>query len=184
MMKMVQMAMTIVTGQKAQKRGKGRPSLSFGTVPLDLVDLWEAVTEKQIVSPKEPPKYPPPKYPKVQTRTAGLNQTPLSTPHTQSSQPSTEFVRLALQMIDPTITAAKARTAIRKVLFIRKLYVAAAGSQLSGRKAAAKRGLDVERLFADVGALNSKKKAHLKTMRSARRRTTGSASARILKKQI
>jgi hypothetical protein len=60
------------------------------------MDLWERLTGKKIVTPKD---HAPGKRSKA-----------------EAAQPSTEFVRLGLKMIDPKITVANTITLIKRAL--------------------------------------------------------------------
>ena len=93
----VAFAMRGITAPEAKPAGRSRPTLPYLMPTLRLMELWEMFSGSSVVSPKNFGK----KY-------------------TEAIQPSTEFVRLALTMIDPKVTAANAITSIRNALATNK----------------------------------------------------------------
>jgi|ERR1039458_2156155 hypothetical protein len=94
---MCQAAMKLATGQRVGRRVKGRPASIYTPVAVMLGVLWEKLTGKEIVTPKSRKKD------KDEVRP-------------ESPQISTQFVWLALQMVDPNIKLQQAETAIRNAL--------------------------------------------------------------------
>jgi hypothetical protein len=90
-------AVRAVTSTETKPRGRSRPTLPYQMPTFQLIDLWEALTGEPVATPKGTAK--------------GTDGRP-----DEAAQPSTEFVRLALKMIDPKITAANAVTSIKKAL--------------------------------------------------------------------
>jgi hypothetical protein len=78
---------------------RSRPRLPYRMPTWHLVNLWKTLTGQQVVTPKG-------------TSPRGEN--------VEAIQPSTEFVRLALKMIDPNVTTANVFTSIRTVLAAEK----------------------------------------------------------------
>jgi hypothetical protein len=90
----------IISSPEAKPDGRSRPTLPYQAPTADLIELWEELTGKPVVTPKGTAKG--------------------SKGEREALQPSTEFVRLALKMIDPKVTAANAITSIKKALSARK----------------------------------------------------------------
>ena len=66
------------------------------------MEIWERYTKSPVVAPKGGAK-----------GKKGAKE---------ASQPSTEFVRLCLKMIDPKVTVANTHTSIKNVLAVRRQY--------------------------------------------------------------
>lgn len=84
---------------EVKPRGRSRPPLLQFVPAVRMMDLWERLTGTAIVTPKGV--------------AAGKNIR-------EATQPSTEFVRLALKMIDPEITVKNAMTLITRALANKK----------------------------------------------------------------
>jgi hypothetical protein len=86
---------------ESKQAGRSRPKLPYLMPTLRFIELWEALTGAKVVAPKGVAK-----------------------DHGKDGkgaiQPSTEFIRLALKMIDPKITAANAITSIKNALAANK----------------------------------------------------------------
>ncbi|WP_342712896.1 hypothetical protein AAFG13_18235 [Bradyrhizobium sp. B124] len=94
---------------EARPSGRSRPRLPQFVPAVRLMDLWERLTRTKIVTPKSP--------------APGKNKP-------EAVQPSTEFVRLGLKMIDSEITAANTVTLIKRALTERRQNRAATFSEL------------------------------------------------------
>jgi hypothetical protein len=90
-------AMMLATAQKPGKRGRGRPPSIYVPLVIDLAVLWKELTGNVIVMPKSRRR-------DKQAIRPG------------SPQISTQFVWLALRLVDPKITLQQAETAIRNAL--------------------------------------------------------------------
>ena len=99
---MCQASMRVATRQRVGKLGKGRPSSIYTPVAVMVGVLWETLTGKTIVTPKS-------------RRADKVGIRP------ESPQTSTQFVWLALKMVDRNITLQQAETAIRNALPTLKL---------------------------------------------------------------
>jgi hypothetical protein len=103
-------AIQLGTGIVDRPRHRGRPSSPYVRHVLELMEAWEFVTAEQswkdspllIVKPIPTPKRLEVKDQKIVTK-----------------QPSTEFIRIALRMIDPNIKDAQVFTAIKNALSLR-----------------------------------------------------------------
>ena len=93
------LAIHVATYFEARPSGRSRPPLPQFVPAVQLMDLWERLTEKKVVTPKG---------------TAPGKSKP------EALQPSTEFVRLGLKMIDAKITVANTVTLIKRALAERK----------------------------------------------------------------
>jgi hypothetical protein len=96
-LKLLAVAMQSVTGQSLQKPGRGRPRSIYVSVAIELAILWEELTGSAIVTPKSR------RQDKAVLRPG-------------SPQPSTQFIWLAIQMVDPEVTLQKTETAIRSAM--------------------------------------------------------------------
>lgn len=96
-----------VTGVQA-RRGRGRPSSTYVSEAKELIDFFEKVTGKHAGFPKQSVEKK-----KGQQRKQKIRY---NNPAAPSFQGSTEFVRQALQQIDPKITLAKTISSIRSAL--------------------------------------------------------------------
>lgn len=96
-------------------KGKGRPGDNHYLPANELMNLWEEITGKRVVTPRAPakPKKGPIAYAGANERKKGKSR---------KIQDSTEFVQIGLSMVDSTITPAEARTAIRSALQTRKEF--------------------------------------------------------------
>ena len=79
---------------------KGRPPVPYVLAAYELIELWEALTGRKAVYPKGSAK--------------GEDD------ECEAVQPSTEFIRLALKMIDPDVTNAQVITCLKHVFDINK----------------------------------------------------------------
>jgi hypothetical protein len=100
MMQLFSKALQLSTLEPFEQQGRGRPRVKYVPAAYDLVDLWERLTGQKAVYPKGSAK-----------GKGGLYE---------AVQPSSEFIRLALQMIDPDITNAQAITCLKYVFSINK----------------------------------------------------------------
>jgi hypothetical protein len=89
-----------------QPRGRGDKQAYYFVPTVPLIELWESVAGKKVPTPKKIPE----------ASHGGKKQTFIS------KQPSTEFIRIALRMIDPTITDAQVFTAIKRALKMNELF--------------------------------------------------------------
>jgi hypothetical protein len=89
----LQTGLMFTTAHERKRPGRSRPNLPYVTATLDLVELWQKLTGTKVVSPRGSSK-------------------------TEAIQPSTEFIRLALKMIDPKVTVSNAITSIKNALKI------------------------------------------------------------------
>jgi hypothetical protein len=78
--------MSFVTDGPGKKKGRGQPPIPCWRETLMLLKIWEKLTGRPVVTPKE-----------------------------EGYQPSTEFIRLCLSMIIPNITLANVHTLIKRV---------------------------------------------------------------------
>jgi hypothetical protein len=95
--KLLAAAMQVATGQSLHKQGRGRPGSIYVSLAIELAILWDELTRSVIVTPKS----------SRQDKT-GLRP--------GSPQPSTQFIWLAMQMVDPKVTLQKTETAIRNAM--------------------------------------------------------------------
>jgi len=100
MMQLFSKALQLSTLEPFELQGKGRPRVKYVLAAYDLVDLWETLTGRKAV------------YPKGSAEGEGGQN--------EAVQPSSEFIRLALEMIDPDITNAQAATCLKYVFSINK----------------------------------------------------------------
>jgi hypothetical protein len=102
---------------KRGKKAKGRLRLPYALPTLELISAWESLTGKQVSSPK------------IERDVKGKK----GKKSAEATQPSTEFVRLGLCMIDRDLTprdsGKNAVTMIRRVLVLQKKTQA----KMSGR---------------------------------------------------
>ena len=84
-----------ITAPESKSEGRSRPRLPYLRPTTLLMKEWEALTGKGVVAPK------------------GITEG-------EADQPSTEFIRLALKMIDPKVTAANTITSIKTALATNK----------------------------------------------------------------
>jgi hypothetical protein len=89
----------IATFEKKPDR-RSRPTLPYRMTTWHVVNLWETLTGQPVVTPRGISK--------------GHGE------NAEAIQPSTEFVRLALKMIDPNVTTANVITSIRNILAAKK----------------------------------------------------------------
>jgi hypothetical protein len=82
------LAIHLATHFEARPSGRSRPPLPQFVPTVQLMDLWERLTGKQIVTPKG---------------VAAGKSKPEAAQPSEAVQPSTEFVRLGLKMIDPKL---------------------------------------------------------------------------------
>jgi hypothetical protein len=81
---------------EAIPQGRSPPRLLHFVPTVQLMELWERYTQKKVVAPKG-----------VATGKGGIEE---------AEQPSTEFVRLGLKMIDPNVTVANTMTLMKQAL--------------------------------------------------------------------
>jgi hypothetical protein len=89
------LAISFATYFEAKPSGRSRPPLPQFVPTVQLMDLWERLTGIEIATPKGV--------------AAGKSKP-------EAVQPSTEFVRLGLKMVDPKITVANTMTLIKRAL--------------------------------------------------------------------
>lgn len=90
-----QIALTLETRFEVKPEGRSRPRLPYYVPAAQLMHLWEEYTHTKVVTPKGAAK---------------------GRESTEAAQPSTEFVRIGLTMIDPKVSTANAMTLIKRVL--------------------------------------------------------------------
>jgi len=90
------------TGAERKAEGRSRPRLPFLIPTLELMELWESITEQKVVSPK------------------GMSA---SKSGAEAVQPSTEFIRLGLTMIEPTVTLSNVFTSIKNAIKFRREHL-------------------------------------------------------------
>jgi hypothetical protein len=97
-------AIKLGTGISDIPKGKGRPSSPYVRPALELIEAWESITTiKRVPTPKKlDVSGPKSKDDEIPTK-----------------QPSTEFILIALRMINPKIKDAEVFTAIKKALALR-----------------------------------------------------------------
>jgi hypothetical protein len=93
-------ALRLSTLEPLEQRRKGRPRVRYVLAAYELIEMWEALTGQKAVYPKGSAKGKAGKC--------------------EAVQPSTEFIRLALKMIDPEIKNAQAITCLKYVFGIKK----------------------------------------------------------------
>ncbi|WP_424629597.1 hypothetical protein [Bradyrhizobium sp. SYSU BS000235] len=91
-LKVLRRAIIDALGNDARQIGRSRPQLKYDEATAALMKLWVMLTGRNVASPKGAAK-----------------------DGSGAIQPSTEFVRLGLQIIDPKSTTANAITSIRKI---------------------------------------------------------------------
>jgi hypothetical protein len=106
-------ALTLATGLTPDKPKRGRPRLPYQHSTVELMSVWESLTGHPVVVPK------------------GVVEGPKQQP--QSPQPSTEFIRLCLKMIDPSMTFSNAMTSIKNALTARSKALALASKHVRAR---------------------------------------------------
>jgi hypothetical protein len=95
LMSVIQAFLKFITAETS-KSDRGRPSLPYIIPTVQLMILWSDLTGRSVVTPKR--------------KTRGAKKSG------ESEQPSTEFVRLCLSMIDPKVSLSNAETSIKKAL--------------------------------------------------------------------
>jgi hypothetical protein len=80
-------------------KGKGRPGSNYDLPVIELMNLWEEITGKKTVTPRN-----------AKGKKGRL----------EGFQPSTRFIQIGLSMVDNAATSSEANTAIRRVLELRK----------------------------------------------------------------
>ncbi len=98
------LALQFATYFEAKPEGRSRPPLPYFVPTVQFMDMWERHTQTKVVAPKG-------------VATGKRNSE-------EATQPSTEFVRLGLKMIDPNISAANTMTLMKRALADRKTYKA------------------------------------------------------------
>jgi hypothetical protein len=109
-------AMRLGSGGPQKARGRGRPSSPYVEPTLELIQLWESICTIPFADGSDFEfirRIPTPKK--------------LSVPKAKgqrfmSKQPSTEFIHLSLQMINPKIKDSEVLTAIKSALELRDKY--------------------------------------------------------------
>jgi hypothetical protein len=99
-MRLFSRTLHISTSEPFEPRRKGRPRVQYVSAAFDLIRLWESLTCQRAV------------YPKGSAEGEGGEY--------EAVQPSTEFIRLALKMIDPDITNAQVITCLKYAFEINK----------------------------------------------------------------
>jgi hypothetical protein len=89
-----------MTGNPEREKGRGFPPIPYVEETMRLMDVWRGLTGEDPVWPKG--------------SAPGPGGEPVST------QPSTEFIRLCLKMIDPEITLSNAQTLIKNARKLKK----------------------------------------------------------------
>src|SRR6185503_16435053 len=105
-------AIILGTGISGVSKGKGRPPSPYVEPALELIQVWESLTATRYA--EDSPlwlmkRVPTPKKLEI-SEPKGKDQKYLT------KQPSTEFILIALRMIDPKIKDAEVFTAIKKAL--------------------------------------------------------------------
>ena len=105
-------AIKLGTGISDVPKGKGRPSSPYVQPALELIEAWEAITATRYCedSPLEVIKRVPTPKRLEASGPKGKDQKYLT------KQPSTEFISIALHMINPNIRDAEVFTAIKNAL--------------------------------------------------------------------
>ena len=93
-------ALHLSTPEPFELHRRGRPPVPFVLAASELVDLWETLTDQKAL------------YPKGSAKGKGGQD--------EAVQPSTEFVRLSLKIINSNITTAQAITCLKRVFEINK----------------------------------------------------------------
>jgi hypothetical protein len=89
-----------ITGNPERGKVRGHPSIPYVEETMRLMDVWRDITGQDAVWPK--------------------GSAPGTGGETVSTQPSTEFIRLCLKMIDPEITLSNTQTCIKKARELKK----------------------------------------------------------------
>jgi hypothetical protein len=89
-----------ITGNPEKGKARSRPPIPYVTETERLMDVWHDLTGEDALFPK--------------------GRAPGAKGKWVSTQPSTEFVRLCLKMIDPKITLSNAQTLLKKARNIKK----------------------------------------------------------------
>jgi hypothetical protein len=87
------------TATRIAPKGQGRPGSNYVLPVIELMNLWEGITGKKTVTPRN---------------AKGKNG------RLEGFQPSTRFIQIGLSMVDNAATSSEANTAIRRVLELRK----------------------------------------------------------------
>ncbi len=93
-------AIQLGTGILHVPRGRGRAADKHLLAALELADLWEELSGKPVVTPRSPER--------------GRKD------QGEFAQPSSEFIRLTLGIIDPEVTNSQVVTAIRSAMGLQK----------------------------------------------------------------
>ncbi len=105
-------AIRLGTGISDKPRGRGRPSSRYVLPALELIDAWESVTSERLTDDS-------PVWFLKRVPTPKRLETDVKDRKFDTKQPSTEFVWIALRMIDPKIKDAEVFTAIKRALALR-----------------------------------------------------------------
>jgi hypothetical protein len=106
------LALTYAFYFEAKPQGRSRPPLPYYVQTVQLMDMWKRYARSKVVAPKG--------------TGSGRRKSE------EATQPSTEFVRLGLKMIDQKVSAANTMTLIKRVLADQKKYKAEPLSVLIG----------------------------------------------------
>lgn len=109
-------AMRVSALEPEKARGVGRPSAPYVGPTLELIQLWESICKIPFMKESDLrfiKRVPVPKKLGVQKKPGQ---------RFISKQPSTEFIHLSLQMVDPNIEDSKVFTAIRNALKLRDQF--------------------------------------------------------------
>ncbi len=113
-------AMVIATRQSVKPRGKGKPGSIYPRLAEELGELWEELTGKKVVTPGGQKKIVASKDGKKLLKRKDQKKTSKE-PRRESSEISTQFIWLAMQMVIPTIGLPQAETAIRNAIPVLRL---------------------------------------------------------------
>lgn len=108
MLLVLSLALTLATGVSQLPRKRGRRTSEHVLPAIELIQLWEHVTAERLQEGVQVRRIEPVPTPKKDKGTIG--------------QSSTEFVRIALQMISPGITDSQVFTAIKHALLTQREF--------------------------------------------------------------
>jgi hypothetical protein len=106
-LKLMRLKAGLRVARSPESRGEGRtrPRLPYLMPMVELLRLWTVLTQKKVVTPRG---------------TAIAKNAAV----VEAIQPSTEFVRLALRMIDPSVTLPNVMTSIKNAMAFERQKVA------------------------------------------------------------
>ncbi len=99
LLQVLSVALAISTGTTIRPSGRGRKRLPYAEAAFDLLQLWERYTDKMMKSPKG-------------VAMAGIDKKS-GRWQIEAEQTSTEFMRLALKMINPRVKLSEVMTSIK-----------------------------------------------------------------------